>query len=93
MDEILKEVLAKMPKGFSTNQFNLVARKRGLADYQIENFSRNFLHENCTLVSGRTWLKKDQNKTVVETDIQQAINLLKSKGYKVMKPTTNYEEV
>ncbi len=93
MNQILKEALAEMPRGFSTNQFNLVARKKGMADYQIDNHSRNFLKRNCTLVSGRTWFKKDQSKQVVESDIQKAINLLKSEGYKVMKPTTNYEEV
>jgi len=63
----------------------------GFANH-AQKFMKAFLPElsDNTVEAGKHDIKQEWNN---DEAIQQAIQLLKSAGYKVLKPTTNYEEI
>lgn len=100
--ELLNNILAKMPNHFSSNQFSKTGKKMGLSKISVSNgIISLFLNATCergdTL---RTWYKiKEQiiasNEISMrkEFTISEAIAFLKSHGYKILKPVSNWEEV
>jgi hypothetical protein len=91
-------VLEEMPKVFSTNQFIDQLRKIGVAERIIYNSNHiDFIQQNCIKLSKRTYQKKSnmqyQENDNLKQRILDAINLLKSHGYKILKPITQYEEL
>ena len=59
----------------------------------LEDFDKIWEHRKQLRNSTRsTQLKKQQNKTVSMTN-ERAVELLKSKGYKIFKPVTDFQEI
>lgn len=102
MTEIYFKTLSKMDNEFSTRTFNAKAIKLGLPIHKTYGDTRTFLLKECDNLPNqlRMWRKTDFNKnndlTIfdIEIDVDDAINLLKSKGYKILKPREiQYEEL
>tara|TARA_R110001592_G_scaffold103236_1_gene290927 strand:- start:308 stop:610 length:303 start_codon:yes stop_codon:yes gene_type:complete len=95
----LERTLKSMPQYFSSNEFSRKAQKYGVPMWQIKNgIIAKFLHKYAIQTnSRRTWVKKQEiNTEVIENidfSVEKAIKLLKSKGYKIMKPITEYKEL
>jgi hypothetical protein len=106
MKQLLLETLEKMPVIFSSNQFSKLAQKKGIPKNFVNNggisdFLRYYA-EQCG--SRRIWKKntiENEPKVFIpklfksekNTNKEDAINLLKSLGYKIMKPITQFEEI
>ena len=100
--ELLNNILAKMPNHFSSNQFSRTGKKMGLSKISITNgIISLFLNATCergdTL---RTWYKiKEEPRYSIpvanrtELTLVECIEFLKAHGYKVLKPVSNWEEV
>jgi len=97
--EILKKTLDQMGSTFSSNEFSKRAQRNGLTKHEINNGVISlFLHRNA--IQGHTrrmWRKEkainiDRQK-VEDTSIDYAIKLLKSKGFKVLKPVSDWVEL
>jgi hypothetical protein len=97
MEEILTKALDKMPQQFSSNEFSERAIKLGYPRQMIARGRMGlFLHKNCvqSAESKRMWEKKKDEQTLnFNVDLETAIGLLKMKGYKIMKPKTDWEEI
>jgi uncharacterized protein YnzC (UPF0291/DUF896 family) len=98
MEKLIK-TLEQMDVVFSSNEFAKQAKKNGLTQREIEMGSvRNFLIQHAHRKdSKRMWEKKFRSyvqpiisDAITESD---AIELLKSKGYKVMKPVSEWIEI
>lgn len=95
--DILNKTLSEMNFTFSSNEFSKKAQKNGLPQLEVYNgVIAYFLHRNAVQLSTkRMWRKKN----VVSSDKQKAdeimiaIDLLKSKGYKISKPVTELVEL
>jgi len=89
--EELYATLDLMPNEFSSSEFCKKARVFGITTKQVRKaVCSKFLKENAIHIEKRTYTKnKDQDKTHVE----KCIEYLKSKGYKVLKPVTEYKEL
>ena len=97
---ILEQTFKEMPVVFSSNAFAKKARGNGLTEEAISNGEiSKFLHIHAEqFASRRMWSKKygnsGANKNVSQTDkVNDAITLLKSLGYKIMKPFTDWTEI
>ncbi|HRH85043.1 MAG TPA: hypothetical protein PK210_12465 [Bacteroidia bacterium] len=95
--EILKKTLSEMNFTFSSNEFSKKAKKNGLSKREIDNgVIALFLHRNA--VQGETrrmWRKhngltSDKHKS---DKIMDAIDLLKTNGYKILKPVSDWIEL
>lgn len=98
MKQLLEKTLNEMDVYFTSNEFSRVAKINGISQEQIDNgILADFLHKNAIQLSNsnRRWVKKDKRtlKTDYKDKIDDAINFLKEKGYKVMKPVTDFVEV
>ncbi len=92
MSEIMKKTLGEMKSVFSSNEFSKKAKKNGLSAKEISNgVIALFLHQNAIQMDSRRMWKKDNN--VQSNNLLEAIQLLKSHGYKVMKPVNEWVEV
>ena len=97
MEAILFKTLNEMTFIFSSNSFSNRARRNGLTRQQINNGAiSHFLRLNAIQDgSRRMWRKK--NDSIQENDlfqkIEDAIKLLKTHGYKVMKPINDWIEI
>jgi hypothetical protein len=95
--EILKKTLSEMSSTFSSNEFSKQAQKNGLSKREINNgVIASFLHRNAVqLETRRMWRKKDGLSSEKEKSdkIKEAIDLLKSNGYKVLKPVIDWVEI
>ena len=95
--DILNKTLSEMNFTFSSNEFSKKDQKNGLSQMEVDNgIIAFFLHRNAVqLGTTRMWRKKN----VVSSDKQKsdeitiAIDLLKSKGYKISKPVTEWVEL
>ena len=97
-NEILTQTLAKMPKLFSSNEFSRVAQKNGITKSQIAHgVISSFLNHNENIKRGdtlRTWYKVNpSSNNIIYNDVDEAIKLFKSKGYKVLKPVSEWQEL
>ncbi len=91
LNKLLIETLEKMPKRFSSNQFNIVAKRKGVTKYEQDAYTRIFLFQNAHHDGGRMWTK--EKAVIGDADLDYHIEIVKSYGYKVLKPTTEYKEV
>jgi len=92
MSDILKKTLAEMKSVFSSNEFSKKAKKNGLSAKEINNgVIALFLHQNAIQMESRRMWKKYNGVNL--NDLSDAIQLLKSHGYKVMKPVNDWVEV
>lgn len=96
MKEILTKTLNEMSYVFSSNEFSKRAKKNGLLQTLINGGAlSSFLHNNAIQDgSRRMWRKK--NDLIFEKSkseqIADAIKLLKSEGFKIMKPVNDWIE-
>lgn len=92
MSEILKKTFGEMKSVFSSNEFSKKAKKNGLSEKEIANGAiALFLHRNAIQMESRRMWKKHNGVNL--NDLSDAIQLLKSHGYKVMKPVNDWVEV
>lgn len=92
----IEEVFNDMPDEFTSNSFyyNLSKKlNRNMANIEKNEINR-FLHSNCKHInnSRRQWRKNIVEEPII-LKIPEAIELLKSTGYKVMRQTVSWEEV
>jgi hypothetical protein len=89
--EILKKTLDEMPIEFNSNQFADKAKRNGLSQYQINSgLMLSFLHNNCKQgMTRRQWSKKNTDTI----QLSEAIKIVKSNGYKVMKQQIEWIEL
>ena len=101
-NNILENTLNRMPISFSSNEFTKMAKKSGISQREIDRgIIANYLKLNANRHedSRRMYTKKQKAVDIFQefhsqsTEIQRAIDLLKSKGYKIMKPVKEYVEV
>lgn len=93
---ILNQTLDQMPLVFSSNYFSIKAQKNGLDKYLInQGVIAQFLEKNCIRLGRRRWQKKPTKVTdVTPSDkLAEAIRLVKSYGYKVLKPVNEWVEL
>jgi hypothetical protein len=97
---ILEKTFNQMLDNFSSITFFKYARKNGLPEYYAQNSGGviNYLHGVAKKTGPRKWVKRDsinfnQEPLNSEFQIQQAIQLLKSKGYRVFKTKTELVEL
>lgn len=106
--EIVEKTINELPQIFTSQEFNRLAvkngypytGKKGLGNY-IEQYAENEFPRSKTWVKKNTpkWieiLKKKENMPIVtmaQMTEQQMIEALKAKGYKIMRPVQNYEEI
>ena len=93
-----EEALNSMPGTFTSEKFVNKLREMGVPIYSEEitqgrsqRLIKNFLLPRCIRKTSRSWEK--HNITSSELNEEQAINFLKSLGYKIIKQTITYEEV
>lgn len=96
--ELLQVAFAAMPKEFTGNEFSKVCQNVGIKQSKIDaGVATQFLHLNARQTTSRKmWIKNSAPKESgdVATDkIEEAIATLKSAGYKVFKPITQFEEI
>jgi hypothetical protein len=95
MDKISKQIMqitfAQMPNSFTSREFAQELRKNNLDNSLIvQGYGAQYLHKHAVQDGSRRRWKK----LGVDIDsIQEAIELLKSQGYKVMQPVTEYREL
>jgi hypothetical protein len=94
--QILEATFAQMPNEFTSNEFTKKLRKNRYDNKWIINHDNTrYLHTHALQLSHRRWKKLDvriDTNVTIDT-IQEAIELLKSQGYKVMKQVSEYREV
>ena len=95
--DILKKTLDEMNFSFSSNEFCKKARKNGLSKREVDNgVIAFFLHKNAVQGYTRRMWRKHNGLTSdkkLSDKIMEAIDLLKSNGYKVLKPVTDWIDV
>ena len=104
--DILHKTMNEMPNIFTSHAFNKRAVKNGypkkLLKYKgLAHFIRLFAKNEY---GSKTWVKIQESQPInnqstsvhqsndASTDVQKMIDCLKRKGYKVMKPSTGWEE-
>ena len=99
MKQILHKTLREMPHIFSSNEFSKQAIKNGLTRREVGNGAcASFLHiyaYQCES-SRRMWQKSAEIPKLTDSsipDIQSAISLLKSNGYRIMKEVSDWVEM
>jgi hypothetical protein len=106
--QILEKTITEMPNTFTSNEFGKQATLNGYPNKRSQNkhFSKFLIKyaENEGFRS-KTWHKKVRKKyfddkpiireKIVSTfdNVEEAIKLLKSKGYKIMKPINEWVEI
>ena len=99
MENQLQRALNEMPNVFSSNEFGTHTKRYGVTKKQINaGVLAKFLHRNAVqLSSKRMWRKKNPDNLFsmdnADDQVQDAIKLLKSLGYRVLKPVTEYQEL
>ena len=106
INEILVDAFNKMPSTFTSNQFNNTAYRNGFPkNITINKVSLKFLSLNAKNQNrhSKTWTKNTAKPTnpislltqLDKTDysLDDAIRIVKGAGYKIMKPTTDWNEI
>lgn len=105
--EIFNQILKEMPNEFTTNMFVKSMRQKNISESIIKNQRHiPFLTSKCERFTRNTFGKKYQRDLLFESsteskieykknnmDEKDAIEFLKSKGYKILKPITEYQEL
>jgi hypothetical protein len=95
-EQLLEVTFAQMPNEFTSNEFTNKLRKNRYDNRWIANHDNvKYLQQHAIQLSLRRWKKINVRiDTNVNLDkIQEAIELLKSQGYKVMKQISEYREI
>ena len=88
MEELFK-ALDEMPDKCSSSEFCSKAREFGITTRQIQDaVCSEFLKQNAIHLEKRTY-----TKTKDKTYLEKCIDYIKSEGYKVFKPVTEYKEL
>lgn len=100
--EFYTKAMNSMPFTFSSHKFLSKLRKTGIKKEEIKSdYHRSFLLNNSERINKFLWKKKEPqmqiplkveqkvSPTPVKADLsdEEMINILKAKGYKVLKPT------
>lgn len=98
VQERLTSALQMMPNNFTGNQFYKQCRKLGIGKSILDNgYATRFLEDNSARISHRQYLKMDNSKSTQEQVVfwsdEMMIAKLKEKGYKILKPSTEYIEI
>jgi len=101
IEEKLQETLKQMPNIFTSRDFCAVAREKGVPDSYILKGGCAYFYKKYTELkyeNPKRWQKLDVSNLVISAPAlklteAEAIEFLKSKGYKIMKPKTGWEEV
>ena len=108
IQQILNQSLNEIPNGstFTGYDFARLCTKNGLekltgGESTLKNFRCRYLAKSKDVkrMSRKSYFKKNKfvqteiPLTPKSTDIENAIELLKSHGYKILKPETNYSEI
>lgn len=102
--EILMKAFNRMDAHFTSDKFIKVARSLGYCSKEIDKRRHlDFLHAYAVRVSGydRRWTKemgqipteKQVPQQQPKTSIEEAIQLLKSNGYRILKPVNEFIEL
>jgi len=95
LNEILSKSLEQMPDFFSSNQFADAAIRQNYPKIAIaKGMLGSYLHKHATQsnTSKRMWHKRG-NSHQQFNDIDAAIALLKSHGYRILKPVSDWQEI
>jgi hypothetical protein len=95
-EQILEAAFAQMPNEFTSNEFTNKLRKNKYDNRWIANHDNvKYLQQHAIQLSLRRWKKLDAriDTNVNINKIQEAIELLKSQGYKVMKQVSEFREI
>jgi hypothetical protein len=95
-EQILEAAFAQMPNEFTSNEFTNKLRKNKYDNRWIANHDNvKYLQQHAIQLSLRRWTKLDAriDTNVNINKIQEAIELLKSQGYKVMKQVSEFREI
>jgi len=91
---ILETTLKQMETTFSSNTFIGKAFLLGLKNNKLnKRVVREYLIANCTQLSTTRMWSKEQLKTSVQLNDVNCIAYLQSRGFKVLKPVTEYKEI
>ena len=97
---ILEKTMAQMPNSFTSNQFNKKAIQNGYPEKILKGKGlHSFIgkYADNAYKGSRTWIKRSAVKngatTIDQMTIDQMISFLKSKGYRIMKPVSDWVEV
>ena len=101
LSQKLEEALNEMPPVFSSREFAVMVKNKGIPKTFVDNGGmRDFLKNECKNHNGkRTWVKKTvisikkHIQPEIFDDIDHAISLLKSNGYLIQKPVTEWTEI
>lgn len=108
IQQILNQSLNEIPNGttFTGYDFARICSKNGLekltgGESTLKNFRCRYLAKSKEVkrMSRKSYFKKNKfvqteiELTPLSTEIEKAIELLKSHGYKIQKAVTNYEEI
>lgn len=93
MTDILKMTIKEMPSTFTSNYFRERAVANGYPQKLLKNKIAAILSMYATNEApmSKTWHKF--TKDVSNNSEAEMIRILKSKGYKIMKPKTEWEEL
>jgi len=99
--DILQKTMGEMPNVFTSQEFNKraiingyserILRKKGLGGF-IKQFAKNEPRGKLWTKIEPTFFEVEAPKKKDEDYIEKMISILKSKGYKVMKPVDKWEE-
>jgi hypothetical protein len=86
--------LEKMPVIFSSNEFSDKCKNLGIQDEFIKKGNLGkYLHRHCSQHNSKRMWSKQKTSKVINTNIEQAIALLKSEGYKISKQIVEWKEL
>lgn len=100
--------LGKMNDEFTSHDFSYELQKLGVPrSFSAQGNIAEYLHKHCEHISRKNWRKRLQNAAkqlhlhpILEEDrvitpevINAAIQILKKKGYKILKQKIEFEEI
>lgn len=95
IDSILHQTLYQMPDRFTSYQYGKKLRKNGLCTVKENVRQDRFLIHHCAHPTPKTWVKRETGAYMEAYGMNEdnAIKLLKGKGYRVFKPVTEWKEL
>jgi hypothetical protein len=107
IQEILEQTLGEMAETFSSTEFSRALYEKNVDEKIVRNrIASGFLMSNCEQVSKKIWRKREGNQAAELFSIQEqeinefdkivtdnCIAHLKSLGYKVYAPVTEFKEL
>ena len=99
--ELFEQVLKEMPFEFSTTLFIRKLRERNVSQRVIDSQTHlRFLKSKCDKITRNTFARRSEKSQLIfetsqinELTEETCIKFLKSKGYKIYKPITEFKEL